>query len=353
MTVLEQRSADASTASGSLRELAAGSGSLALCDASRVLCRESVGWSRQPLHLAKLHGPWLRQKRWNAWGIHDDRHYLMVGIMHLDYAAVASVYLYDLETGQWQQAAGRALGARGCSMSDTVEGQVRLATSLLSITADTNSAGTSLHISSPQAGGLEADLWIESPRGVESMNLVIPWSERRYHFTSKQACLPTGGVIRWGQRRVHWAPGAAQAWLDFARGVWPYRSAWRWAMCSTRVGSRPVGFNLGAGWTDGTGVNENALYIDGRVHKLPDDVRFEYDRQALDRPWAIRSVDSGRVNLEFTPARVHVDGMNLLLIRARLAQVLGTYRGTIVDDAGERIELGGAVGIAEDQQARW
>lgn len=40
---------------------------------------------------------------------------------------------------------------------------------------------------------------------------------------------------------------------------------------------RLLGFNLGSGWTDGTGVNENAIYVDGRLVKLGEDVRFHRD----------------------------------------------------------------------------
>jgi hypothetical protein len=259
----------------------------ALCDAQGRLDREAVGWSRHPYHHSTLRGPWLRQKRWNAWGITTDRHYLLVGLMCLDYAAIASTYLYDFQTGSFMHHTARRLLAAGCQMADTADGPCRFVGRGLEVTSEPRQGGTDLSVRGrlPRGGKLEIDLALRPSAEQESLNLVIPWNERQYHFTSKQACLPAGGSICWDQTRIDWAPGEALAWLDYARGVWPYRSGWRWAMCSTHRDGHRLGFNLGAGWTDGTGVNENAIYLDERLIKIPGDVRFEFDRQDRLRPW--------------------------------------------------------------------
>ncbi len=326
-----------------------------LCQADGRLNPAALGWSRQPRHRSNLRGPWLRQKRWNAWGITTPRHYLLVGVMNLDYAAIGSTYLYDFTTGQFLHQGGQRLLASAAGWSDTALGPCHFRGGPLEITSEPVGPGTRLSVRGERAksGPIEIDLEIKPATDQQSLNLVIPWSERRYHFTSKQACLPAGGTVRWGQHEIRWAPGEALAWLDYARGVWPYRSGWRWAMCSARVGDRLVGFNLGAGWTDGTGVNENALYVDGRVVKIADPVVFRYDRSDRGRPWQIHSVDSDQVRLEFRPVRQHVDGMNLGIIRASLHQVLGHYHGSLTSDTGERLTIDGAVGVAEDHQARW
>lgn len=345
---------DTASFSGVFRELPAGP-RLDLTSPGRRLNRAACGWSRLPRHRSNLQGPWLRQKRWNAWGCTTADHYLLVGLMQLDYAAIASTYLYEFASGKFQHMAVQRLLGRGLSLDEWVEGPCQFAGGGLTVDARPVAEGTRLVVSGRGNRGpaVEIDLILATPPDHESLNLVIPWSDTRYHFTSKQACLPVTGQVSFGDTTLTWGERSALGWLDFARGVWPYRSGWRWAMCATWVGDRRVGFNLGAGWTDGTGVNENALYVDGRLIKLADDVTFEFDRGDRLRPWRIVSQASGQVDLEFQPAKQHVDGMNLGIIAAQLAQVLGHYRGRLRTDDGETIELDGAVGVAEDQQARW
>ena len=38
-----------------------------------------------------------------------------------------------------------------------------------------------------------------------------------------------------------------------------------------------VGLNMGAKWTDGTGMNENGILLNGCLHKIHEDIVFEYD----------------------------------------------------------------------------
>ena len=63
---------------------------------------------------------------------------------------------------------------------------------------------------------------------------------------------------------------------------------------------RTVGSNLGAGWTDGTGMNENGLCVDGRLTKISEDVKFDYDRE-ISGTLAFAHNRHGSVDLVFTP----------------------------------------------------
>jgi hypothetical protein len=58
-----------------------------------------------------------------------------------------------------------------------------------------------------------------------------------------------------------------------------WREAWRAAP------GRAI--QLGGKWTDGTGVTENDLFVDGRLHKIGDELRWSYDRADWLRPWRI------------------------------------------------------------------
>src|SRR5262249_9398025 len=138
---------------------------------------------------------------------------------------------------------------------------------------------------------------------------------------------PARGSIRVDGRRSPIADGAL-ACLDWGRGVWPARTSWNWASASGVSHGRVVGMNLGARWTDGSGVNENALLVDGRLTKIHGDVRFDWDRRAPRRTWTIRSTtpESGdAVDLSLEPEVL--DGATIPGI-GRLCVAFGTFRGS-------------------------
>ena len=189
---------------------------------------------------------------------------------------------------------------------------------------------------------------------LESLNVVIPWSRRRFQFTSKQNCLQASGTIELDGTTLTFEPGETYACLDLGRGIWPYASSWNWGSFSgLSHDGRLVGGNLGAGWTDGTGMTENAIWFDGRVSKLHEDVSYAYDRHDLMKPWTIRTTSTKRVDLRFEPFYDRFAHTNFVIIKSDMHQMIGRYYGTIVDDNDIPVELSGLIGWAEEHQARW
>ncbi len=328
---------------------------LDLCHIDRSLNRAALGWSRQPWHRCALHGPWLRQKRWDAWGICSPSHFAMIGVMNLDYVNLAAVYVYDRQTNQLHAHSARHLLGRGCQHADTVAGVCAFDHPDVQVRIESTDRQATIRVRCRQgrAAAIDLEATAQRPEGHESLNLVIPWDDRHYHFTSKQSCLPTAGRLTVGGQTHELDSRDATAWLDFARGVWPYASGWNWAMCTSSERGRLLGFNLGAGWTDSAGVTENALYVDGRLSKIDDPVSFTFDRQNVLKPWRIETKASDRVRLEFHPCARRRESMQMLLVSGSLDQVLGHFSGQIVTDAGEAIAIDRLFGVVEDHRARW
>jgi len=147
--------------------------------------------------------------------------------------------------------------------------------------------------------------------------------------------------------------GNTFACLDFGRGIWRYSSFWNWAFCHGAQDGRSVGLNLGAGWTDGTGMNENALCIDGRLSKISEDVSFNYDPSDLMEPWTIKTKSSKRIDILFTPFYERLGRTNILILKSELHQLFGRFSGTVITDSGETIKLENLIGAAEEHRARW
>ena len=70
------------------------------------------------------------------------------------------------------------------------------------------------------------------------------------------------------------------------------------------------------------------------------------------RPWKMTCPD-GRLDLELVPFRERIAESNLLIITSEVHQMFGHYRGTVVTDEGETIEVRDVVGFAEEHYAKW
>jgi len=327
---------------------------VSLCTPRGRLNRASVGWSRRPLHRLNLSGRWGRKKRWNYWCITDGELLFSVTLSSLDYVGAAFVYLWHRPTGTFiEQTVLRPFG-RGCHLPDSVAAGLSFQSKRLALSIFPEDACTRIKVTSPDFGGsvLAADLVVEHPPHHETLNVVIPWSDRAFQFTSKQHCLPASGTVRWADNIHRFESSRAFACIDFGRGVWPYRTTWNWGACSTRQQGHTIGLNLGGQWTDGTGMTENGLVVDGRLHKIGDCLRFEHAPDLM-QPWTVRSLESQRVSLTFTPVFERVARSNLILVASEVHQMLGHFTGRISTDEGARLTLEPAFGWVEVHWARW
>ncbi|MEY3733903.1 MAG: hypothetical protein RL347_1262, partial [Actinomycetota bacterium] len=116
---------------------------------------------------------------------------------------------------------------------------------------------------------------------------------------------------------------------------------------------RVIGIQVGGAWTDGTGSTENAVCVDGRIHYLPDDLRWEYDTDDWMRPWRITDPVGGRADLTLTPRHVRVERTQLGVLANDTHQAFGTWSGWMADDAGVRVMVDGITGWAEEVRNRW
>ena len=325
-----------------------------LCDKEGHLNPEAVGWSRRPVHRCNVHGRFPRKKKWDYWCITGDRFLFSATIAHIDYISLGALYFLEYDTGRFAEQAGVKFFSRLPEMGETVESTLSFSQGKLQLLFECVETNTFMSIRSKRFAGkpLDATITIKRPEGQESLNVVIPWSSRRFQFTSKQECLPARGAITWGDEQFVFTPGTTFACLDFGRGIWPYRTAWNWASFSGYSGDDVVGINMGAKWTDGTGMNENGILLNGRLHKIFGDIVFEYDSGDFMKPWRMKTVDNDMVDLEFTPFFDRAGAANLLLVSANTHQMFGHYRGQLNVD-GRTVPIDAMLGWAEEHKARW
>lgn len=315
-----------------------------LCLSDGTLNPDAVGWTRRPLHRANLRG-WGRTKRWEYWGIVTPRHVVGLVASSLDYAAVLGVYVLDRDTGEETARDGVVPFARGARFPERGgEGEASARGGGVAVGARHRPDGARLRALAP-AAGLDLDLEAPLPDGHESLGVVVPWGRRRFQYTVKDVGRPVHGRLRLPSGDHEIGEGAF-AVLDHGRGRWPYRAAWNWAAAS----GHGIALQFGGRWTDGTGMTENALFVDGRLHKIGEELDWSYDRSDWLRPW---TVGGARVEAEFRPFHVRSARTELGVVGTDTHQCFGHFTGRARTDEGTWIEFDALPGWAEEARQRW
>jgi hypothetical protein len=323
-----------------------------------------VGWARQPILDCNLEQAnfyrWkalqrFRIKRWDYYGITTPTHFFSFTLADLGYAGQVFAYVVDFERREYHEETRTIPLARGLSlpcnsslgMSSYDNGRIR-------VRFQVEDSCRLLSATWPGfwGKGLAAALRLRLQEDHESMVIVIPIAERRFYYNRKINCIPANGWVDLGEKRYLLKPQDCLGNLDWGRGVWEYRSHWVWASASGFLpGHRTAGLNLGYGFGDTSAATENAFILDGHIHKLGC-VDFNYSKVDYMKSWSMTSLD-GRLQLEFKPILERVAKTNLLLIYSNVHQIFGHYFGSFTTSDGERVELDGLVGFAEEHHARW
>ncbi|MCP3985050.1 MAG: DUF2804 domain-containing protein [bacterium] len=324
-----------------------------LCDGRGNLNPEAIGWSRQPPVRANLSGHPLRKKRWNFWNWIEPDFVFSVTMAELDYASLFGTFFIDFETGE--ESRGTWLGLPGrFDMPEHEPRSISYRSRAIEYRNDLDGATRSVRFrATPQLGGeIAADLSIGFPEGQESLNVVVPWSDQRFQLNSKHNTLPTSGRIRVGERSYELDPERCHAVQDWGRGIWPRRSFWNWGVCTGVQDGRRIGVNFGAKWTGGTGANENGILLDGRLHKVMEDLHWEYDPADDAGSWRVHSEHSDAIDLVLSPRFPHRSRTNIGIVSSGGICSFGTWSGR-VRAGGETIEISSLPGWAEEFSHRW
>jgi hypothetical protein len=323
----------------------------------RRLNRAALGWSRHPLHRANLIGEFGVNKRWDYWAILAGDLVVSAVYADVDHLGLADVWWADLAGGTSGGAGIVAIGNDGFDLPERPgTAPLRITRDGLDIAFVDDEAGTRLTASWAERAGerAELDALVSLPPGHESLNVVIPWSDERFNFTSKHQARPAQGTLVVGDRTWRFGGATGDAWgvLDVGRGRWPSEITWNWGGGAGRVGAHVVGLQFGAKWTEGSGYTENGIIVDGRLTKIGRELDWRYDWDAPLAPWRI--VDpGGQIDVTLAP---RYDKHTRLPGRdkgSETHQVFGTWSGHVRTDDGLELDLNDLQGFAEEARQEW
>lgn len=326
-----------------------------LCDAKGQLNPEAIGYARQPLIVSKLRGNFMRKKKWNYWCVFGDEIMFSATISHLDYATVCFVYFLNYETQRFYEKTVVVPLTGRVKLSPEVLGDSHFRHNDMTIDFAYRENETKITVDVGDFDGepLHALLTVQHPKNFESLNVVIPWNRQTFQFTGKHHSLPVSGAVKIGNQRFEFEPEDSFGVLDYGRGVWPRESTWNWAMASQRLHGKSIALNFGGKWTDGTGMTENAFFVNGKMTKIHEDVLFHYNRENFKEPWLIHTKFSDDVKLTFTPFFERVSQTDMKLVKSEVHQLFGYYNGFVRFPDGKKLKILQILGSIEEHYAKW
>ncbi|MFS3128643.1 DUF2804 family protein [Nocardioides sp. Bht2] len=312
----------------------------------------AIGWCRTPMVRTDGIGAGTtgkgRNKRWEYWAITTPTHVVAVVLSDIDYAGVSGLWVLDRATRTPIAVDVITPFGSGVELPGTLgEGVARLRSKKLNIEIEEIDGGTALRVT---ADRVRVEVVAQRPVGHESLGVVVPWTERLFQYTVKDVARPAVGSLWIDGVEHRLLAGESWATLDHGRGRWPHAMHWNWGAGSGLSHGRRVGIQVGGRWTDGTGSVENSLLVDGRLHKISDELVWTYDTQDWLAPWRVHGHD---VDLTFTPEYDKVSVTDFKVLSSRTHQCFGTWSGHIHLGGGSWVVFADLFGWAEDVHQRW
>ncbi len=200
--------------------------------------------------------------------------------------------------------------------------------------------------------GLRGALVLTEAPHAESIVTATPFKSKTSTFSYSRVspCFSAEGIMQFGDHELVFPKGESFAILDWNRGVRPYRDAWLRSSATGLVGGRLFGFNLGYGEGDASSGSENAVFLDGKLHKLGS-VTFQINPRDRLKTWRFTSED-GRLEMAMEPILDRSTSTRALVYSSVQHTVFGRFSGRAVLDDGA-IEFADLTGFAKQVKKRW
>ncbi len=297
----------------------------------------------------------FRIKRWDYYGVTTPTHFFSFTVSDIGYLGMIFAYVVDFQNKHYHEETIAVPLAGGVHLPrSSQEGESWYDNGKVALRFQTvpGQRKVACHWPGFEGQAFNAEFTLAQPPEHESMTIVIPIEQKRFYYNRKINCMPASGWVEYAGKRYELTPQTALGNLDWGRGVWAYSSFWVWASAS---GFRPeggtIGLNLGYGFGDTSAATENAVILDGQIHKLGK-VDFKYISGDFMKPWSMTSSD-GRLNLVFTPFLERVAKTDVKVLQSEVHQMFGKYNGTFITGQGETIVIQDLNGFAEEHHAKW
>ncbi len=325
-----------------------------LCLTDGKLNPEAIKWMPYTFVECELYG-WGRRKKWVYWGIISREGTFSVTITDLDYFKLGGIFFASFEDNYYEELSKITFSSKSIHIPNSPYESATFSHPELFIEIKAETNKTCIEVDGEiKKRPIHVNISISRSITHPTLNVVVPWSDKRFQFTSKQLSFPANGDACINNNKLTFSENTSFACLDYGAGKWKYKTNWNWSAGST-LNTPPeekIALNLGAKWTDNTGQNENGIWIGNTFHKINEDVVFLWNSQNPNNPWKIKSKCTSNIELVLEPFFVRKSKTNLILLKSEVIQVFGEIKGTLKIN-NDIIFLDSMVGWAEEFNARW
>ncbi len=319
------------------------------------------GWARRPFwsyNRENIKASPFRLKEWDYYCILNDYTGIALTLSDMGYLGFAGITVFDFDkkTETSRSVMTPLTLGRWNLPRDSDSGVSAFENKTLKIvfSAEENKRKLDFYWKNFNEGmDLSGKIELSTPAGNDSIVVATPFKENKhaFYYNRKINCLSASGSLATGNTRSVFTPADSFGVLDWGRGVWTYSNTWYWGSASGLISGLPFGFNIGYGFGDNSTHSENAVFYNGRLHKL-DRVTFDIPKDDYLAPWHFFD-NQGRFDLEFSPLLDRSSRTDLLLIKSDQHQVFGRFSGKAVLDDGKELHMENLTGFAEKVYNRW
>lgn len=286
----------------------------------------------------------VKRKKWVYVAFVGNDVWISICVLRTGYAATLFAFAYDLATHKMLVDVTSIGPSMACRVADDahIEGELaafRWAGAVASMVRGKDGLHVKLALKD-----LEVDAVIDESAGPPAIAAIGTIGEGSIDATEKRGPLALRGSAKCAGRSVSLDGGIAG--YDYTHGLMPRHTTWRWGFALGRAASgERFGLNVVQGFI---GEIECAAFVDDAVIPIAEP-RFEFDLARPGEPWRL---EGEGIDLVFTPGAMHTQNTNLLLVKSRFVQPVGTFRGKLRVD-GRSLEIVDVPGVVEDQDTYW
>ncbi|MEG1311251.1 MAG: DUF2804 domain-containing protein [Romboutsia sp.] len=313
-----------------------------ICSIDGKLNKDSIGWSRNVFKNCDLNTGFFRNKVWNKYIWMNEKFICIFSMVKLDYVGVIYIDFYDIRRNNEIHKSINIPLCNGMIIHNNVGSYAHFQNKQMYSNVIMVNNKLNIILKWDEID-IDASIDIED----ESLNLLVPWSDNLFHYTSKQFPLKSSGYVQIGEEQCY--IDEAMVFINYGRGIWEREKAWYWITCGFKKDDVKIGLNLGDIWTDNTGLNENCIKIDNTIFKINSDVKFikiDEDR------WTIKSVDNNEVNLIFNVINISEKVNHRFIIKSNMKQIIGRLSGTVNINEND-IKFEEVICWFEDHYVKW
>ncbi|MGL4913961.1 MAG: DUF2804 domain-containing protein [Romboutsia sp.] len=318
-----------------------------ICYKDGTVNKNSVGWSKKVFSNCDIDVGYFRKKIWNHYMWMNENCICALAIVKLDYAGLIFIDFYDIKENREIHKTVTVPLCNGMIIHNSIGSYAHYQNKNMYL--NIIRINDKLHIMLKwDEIDIDANIILQK----ESLNVLIPWSDKKFHYTSKQLPLKSKGYICIGREDDEkFGLKNSIGFIDYGRGIWEREKSWYWLTCGFKNKESRVGLNLGGKWTDNTGVNENAIIINNLVYKIYSDIKF---KKIDENNWSIKNENSEYeiIDLNFSTIKVHDKANNKILIKSSLKQHIGKLSG-VVKLYDKEIKFNEIICWLEDHYAKW